>query len=151
MASDSACCHCCPRQHGPSLLGRSAVLASCLLNNIDIRHHYIHDLIRAGVIDIEQVPSEDNLADLFTKPLPHNRHNRLLAALDPWHQVSPSSVHGGVLNYTWSGLQLQFIITICSIWVCAYFFRSIIHTSFVLSYSFIPTPLSVSVYVTYLT
>ena len=32
MASGFACCHRCPRQHGPSLLGQSAVLASCLLN-----------------------------------------------------------------------------------------------------------------------
>ena len=52
------------------------------IKHIDIRHHYIHDLIRAGTIDIEQVPSEENLADLFTKPLPRDRHNHLLAALD---------------------------------------------------------------------
>ena len=32
MASGFACCRHCPRQHGPSLLGRSTVLASCLLN-----------------------------------------------------------------------------------------------------------------------
>ena len=32
MASGFACCRCCQRQHGQSLLGLSAVLASCLLN-----------------------------------------------------------------------------------------------------------------------
>ena len=52
------------------------------IKHIDIRHHYIRDLIRAGTIDIEQVPSEENLADLFTKPLPRDHHNHLLAALD---------------------------------------------------------------------
>ena len=52
------------------------------VKHIDIRHHYICDLIRAGAIIIEQVPSKDNLADLFTKPLPCDHHNYLLAALD---------------------------------------------------------------------
>ena len=52
------------------------------VKHIDIRHHYIRELLRSGVIAIEQVPSEDNLADLFTKPIPHDQHHRLLAALD---------------------------------------------------------------------
>lgn len=52
------------------------------VKHIDIRHHYIRDLIRSGAISIEQVPSEDNLADVFTKPLPRDRHNHLLTALD---------------------------------------------------------------------
>ena len=52
------------------------------VKHIDIRHHYIRELLRSGVIAIEQVPSEDNLADLFTKPIPRDQHHRLLAALD---------------------------------------------------------------------
>ena len=52
------------------------------VKHIDIRHHYIHDLLQSGAISIEQVPSADNLADLFTKPLPRDNHHRLLAALN---------------------------------------------------------------------
>ena len=40
------------------------------VKHIDIRHHYIREVIQSGAITMEQVPSADNLADLFTKPLP---------------------------------------------------------------------------------
>ena len=52
------------------------------VKHIDIRHHYIRELLHSGIIAIEQIPSADNLADLFTKPLPRDHHHRLLAALD---------------------------------------------------------------------
>jgi hypothetical protein len=52
------------------------------VKHIDIQHHYIRDLLQTGAIAIEQVPSADNLADLFTKPLPHDLHHRLLIALN---------------------------------------------------------------------
>jgi Reverse transcriptase (RNA-dependent DNA polymerase)/GAG-pre-integrase domain/gag-polypeptide of LTR copia-type len=52
------------------------------VKHIDIRHHYIRDLVKSGEIIIEQVPSEENLADLFTKPLPRDQHHRLLNALN---------------------------------------------------------------------
>ena len=52
------------------------------IKHIDIHHHHIHKLIHSGAIIMEQVPSADNLADLFTKPLPCDHHHCLLAALD---------------------------------------------------------------------
>jgi len=52
------------------------------VKHIDIRHHYIRELIYSGAIILEQVPSADNLADLFTKPLPRDHHQRLLTALN---------------------------------------------------------------------
>ena len=52
------------------------------VKHIDIRHHYIHDLLQSGVINIEQVSSVDNLADLFTKPLTRNLHHPFLASLN---------------------------------------------------------------------
>jgi hypothetical protein len=52
------------------------------VKHIDIRHHYIRELLQSGVITIEQVSSSDNLADLFTKPLPRDHHHHLLAALN---------------------------------------------------------------------
>jgi hypothetical protein len=52
------------------------------VKHIDIRHHYIRELIQSGAISMEQVASADNLADIFTKPLPRDHHHRLLKALD---------------------------------------------------------------------
>jgi hypothetical protein len=51
------------------------------VKHIDIRHHYIRDLLKSNAILIEQVSSTDNLADLFTKPLPRDQHHRLVTAL----------------------------------------------------------------------
>ena len=51
------------------------------VKHIDIRHHYIRELVQSGTIILEQVSSEDNLADLFTKPLPRDHHQHLLSAL----------------------------------------------------------------------
>ena len=42
------------------------------VKHINIQHHYICKLIQSGTIMIEQVSSSDNLADLFTKSLPHD-------------------------------------------------------------------------------
>ena len=52
------------------------------VKHIDIRHHYIRELLKSGTIAVEQVSSADNLADLFTKPLPHDTHHRLLGTLN---------------------------------------------------------------------
>ena len=52
------------------------------VKHIDIRHHYIRDLLQSGVINIERVSSVDNLADLFTKPLARDLHHCFLTSLN---------------------------------------------------------------------
>ena len=52
------------------------------VKHIDIRHHYIRELLQSGIIIIEQVISSNNLADLFTKPLPCDHHHHFLASLN---------------------------------------------------------------------
>ncbi|GJX51137.1 hypothetical protein Tco_0277982 [Tanacetum coccineum] len=37
--------------------------------HIEIRHHFLRDNVQKGNISIEKVASEDNIADIFTKPL----------------------------------------------------------------------------------
>jgi len=49
--------------------------------HIDIHHHYIRECVAAGEISLVQIPSEENLADIFTKPLPHVIHQKLVRAL----------------------------------------------------------------------
>jgi len=45
--------------------------------HIEIRHHFIRDHIQKGNIEIKLVKTENQLADLFTKPLASDRFNNL--------------------------------------------------------------------------
>jgi hypothetical protein len=38
--------------------------------HIALRHHFLHEQVTEGVLDLAHVPSVDNLAELLTKPLP---------------------------------------------------------------------------------
>ncbi len=48
--------------HNPQFHGQS--------KHIDIHHHFIQELIKQGNIKVTHIQSLDNLADVFTKPLP---------------------------------------------------------------------------------
>jgi len=37
--------------------------------HIDIRHHFIRDLVEEKIVTLEHVATEEQLADIFTKPL----------------------------------------------------------------------------------
>src|SRR6266545_2679894 len=52
------------------------------IKHIDIRHHYIWELVKSGAVLLEQIPSAANIANLFTKSLPRNHHNRFLDMLN---------------------------------------------------------------------
>jgi len=52
------------------------------IKHIDIRHHYIRELVKSGAILLEQIPSAENIADLFTKPLSRDHHHRFLTMLN---------------------------------------------------------------------
>jgi hypothetical protein len=45
--------------------------------HIDVRHHFIRDHQQKGDISIKSVGTEDQLADLFTKPLDEKRFHKL--------------------------------------------------------------------------
>jgi hypothetical protein len=49
---------------------------------IDVHHHFIRDHQQKGDIAIESVGTEDQLADLFTKPLDEKRFHKLKNELD---------------------------------------------------------------------
>ncbi len=52
------------------------------VKHIDIRHHYLRELVKSEAVVFEQIPSHDNITDLFTKPLSHDHHHRFLASLN---------------------------------------------------------------------
>lgn len=37
--------------------------------HIDVRHHFVRELVEKGEIDLKYVKSSDNIADILTKPL----------------------------------------------------------------------------------
>ena len=45
--------------------------------HIDIRHHFIRELIEDQIISLEHVSTEKQLADIFTKALDANQFERL--------------------------------------------------------------------------
>jgi len=50
--------------------------------HIDIRYHYIRYVIKNGQVTINHVPGDENPADLLTKALGLDRHQKLLKYLN---------------------------------------------------------------------
>jgi hypothetical protein len=50
--------------------------------HIDIRHHFLRDHQQRGDIDIYHISTENQLADIFTKPLDEKRFCRLRSELN---------------------------------------------------------------------
>ncbi|GJX68770.1 hypothetical protein Tco_0304497 [Tanacetum coccineum] len=61
-------------------LSKNPVLHS-RTKHIEIRHHFLHDNVQKGNISIEKVSSEDNIADILTKPLKRENFNLLRLGL----------------------------------------------------------------------
>ena len=49
--------------------------------HIEIRYHFLRDNVQKGNISIEKVSSEDNIANILTKPLKHEPFNLLRLGL----------------------------------------------------------------------
>ena len=46
--------------------------------HVDIKYHFIRDEVKKGTISLNYVPSQENVADIFTKPLPRAKFQKLL-------------------------------------------------------------------------
>nr|GEW19276.1 copia protein [Tanacetum cinerariifolium] len=57
------------------------------IKHIEIRHHFFHDNVQKGNISIEKVSSEDNIADILTKPLKRELFNYLRLGLGMMEQI----------------------------------------------------------------
>ena len=49
--------------------------------HIEIRHHFIRDLVEDNLLELIFIPTEKQLADLFTKPLDNLRFASLRKAI----------------------------------------------------------------------
>ena len=36
---------------------------------IDVRYHYLHEIVQEGIMKIERIPTTEPYHDIFTKPL----------------------------------------------------------------------------------
>jgi hypothetical protein len=52
------------------------------VKHIDIRHHFIRELVQKGGLKVDFIRGNENPADLFTKPLPRLAHEGYLAELN---------------------------------------------------------------------
>ena len=65
--------------------------------HIDIRYHFVRDHLKKEHIDVQYVKTDDQLADILTKPLPKPRFESLAERIlswpepRPWH--SPNGTH----------------------------------------------------------
>lgn len=50
--------------------------------HIDIRHHFIRDIVKSNMIKIEYLSTENMIADLLTKPLPKVKFNKFVSQLN---------------------------------------------------------------------
>ena len=57
-------------------ISKNPVLHS-ITKHIDIRHHFICDLVEDKVVSLEYVPTEGQIADILTKPLDVSRFESL--------------------------------------------------------------------------
>lgn len=49
--------------------------------HIDVRYHFIRDHLQRGTVEINYIPSENQLADCLTKALPIAKHNASITGL----------------------------------------------------------------------
>ncbi|GJS40132.1 retrovirus-related pol polyprotein from transposon TNT 1-94 [Tanacetum coccineum] len=57
------------------------------IKHIEFRHHFLCNNVQKGNIYIEKVSSEDNIADILTKPLKHEPFNYLRIGLGMMEQI----------------------------------------------------------------
>nr|GEY69630.1 copia protein [Tanacetum cinerariifolium] len=75
-------------------LSKNPVLHS-RTKNIEIRHHILYENVQKGNIPIEKDSSEDNIVDIFTKPLKRKPFNLLrlgLSIIEPNAYEPPSTI-----------------------------------------------------------
>lgn len=49
--------------------------------HIDLRYHFVKDLVKQGFITVKYLPTEEMVADVLTKPLSSVKHNRCVSEL----------------------------------------------------------------------
>jgi len=60
----------------------------CRTKHIDVQHHFVKDQVKLGNINFQYIPSANNIADLFTKPLPREKIHQFTEKLCLYHNTT---------------------------------------------------------------
>ncbi|GKB85917.1 retrovirus-related pol polyprotein from transposon TNT 1-94 [Tanacetum coccineum] len=81
--------------HVPLYCNNKSAIALCCNNvrhsrskHIDIRHHFIREQVKNGVVELYFMRTEYQLADIFTKALPRERFKFILPRLDTMADIN---------------------------------------------------------------
>ena len=50
--------------------------------HIDIRYHFVREMYSDGLLEIQYLPTDNQIADIFTKPLSLQKHKRIIMIID---------------------------------------------------------------------
>lgn len=64
--------------------------------HIDVRHHFIREVLKNNQVKIKHVPTEDMTADLLTKGLPKPKHDRCVKLLGLGSPASASKIRSRI-------------------------------------------------------
>jgi hypothetical protein len=56
---------------------RNSISCHSRAKHIDIRYHFVKDLVNTNIMNLKYIPTEHQIADAFTKPLPRDRFQKL--------------------------------------------------------------------------
>uniref|UniRef100_A0A7S1P2F0 Reverse transcriptase Ty1/copia-type domain-containing protein n=1 Tax=Vitrella brassicaformis TaxID=1169539 RepID=A0A7S1P2F0_9ALVE len=62
---------------GGAILSSHNPIVSQRTKHIDVRYHYLRDLVQSGVVSVRSLPSSENVADILTKGLGREAHEYL--------------------------------------------------------------------------
>ena len=51
------------------------------MKHIDLQYHFICEAVKDGKIQVKYVPTDDNMSDIFTKPLPRPKFAKFVKSL----------------------------------------------------------------------
>ena len=51
------------------------------MKHIDLRYHFIHEAVEDSKIQVKYVPTDDNVLDIFTKPLLRPKFTKFVESL----------------------------------------------------------------------
>lgn len=66
--------------------------------HIDIRHHFVREIVDAGLIRLEHVASEEMPADVLTKALTRPKHENCIELLGLSGTPKPGTDHGAIIE-----------------------------------------------------
>jgi hypothetical protein len=49
--------------------------------HIDVRHHFVREIVKKGIVNLQYLCTEEMIADIFTKSLPAVKHKKFLLIL----------------------------------------------------------------------